>query len=165
MTNAQSTNWFITAATLRSAFVQKTRESNTADSELEPTYWACRDDIDIDSDLKAFIRELHDDELPNDWRYEMIVRILDEIIEISRYNDNPEWSDESSAIADRLTCIYNAELAAWFADCPARFQYHDDAEEDGLICANASLSQRLMAGQYRCIEQMIYPILSKLDLL
>ena len=160
-----TTNWFLTAGTLRSAFVEKDREPAAADSRLAPTFWACRDEIDIDSDLKEFIRDLHDGELPNDWRYQMIVRIIDEIIEISQHSDSPEWLDASYQIADSLTCIYTAELAAWFAENASRCEYHDERQEDGCIAANVGLSDRLQAGQFHCIESMAQRVLCKLSLI
>ena len=159
-------NWFLTAGTLRSAFVEKDREPAAADSRLTPTFWELRDEINTwGSDLNEFIRDLHDDERPNDWRYEMIVRILDEIIEISEHSNSPEWLDASSQIADSLTCIYTAELAAWFAENASRCKYHDERQEDGCIAANVGLSDRLQAGQFHCIESMAQRVLCKLDLI
>ena len=159
-----TTNWFLTAGTLRSAFVEKDREPAAADSRLAPTFWACRDEIEIDSDLKEFIRELHDDELPNDWRYQTIVRILDEIIEISAYNLSVEWADQPHTIADALVCIYTSELAAWFAENASRCEYHDEWNAECCIAAEASLSDRMQIAQHQCIESMAQRVLCKLGL-
>ena len=161
-----ATNWFLTAGTLRSAFVEKDREPAAADSRLAPTFWACRDEIEIDSDLEEFIRDLHDGELPNDWRYQTIVRILDEIIEISTYNDSVEWADQPHTIADALVCIYTAELAAWFAENASRCEYHDEWNAEFSIAkAEASLSDRMQIAQHQCIESMAQRVLCKLDLI
>ena len=160
-----TTNWFLTAGTLRSAFVEKDREPAAADSRLAPTFWACRDEIEIDSELKEFVRDLHDDELPNDWRYEMIVRIVDQIIETSEHNENPEWSDQPWAIAESLASIYTAELAAWFAENASRCHYHDQLNDECSIAAEASLSDRMQIAQHQCIESMVQRVLFKLGLI
>ena len=160
-----ATNWFVTAGTLRSAFVKKDREPAAADSRLAPTFWACRDEIEIDSELKDFVRDLHDDELPNDWRYEMIVRILDEIIETSEYNEDLEWSDQAWVIANALSCIYTAELAAWFAENASRCSYHDEWNAECCIAAEASFHDRMEIAQHQCIESMAHRVLCKLGLL
>ena len=165
-----ATNWFLTAGTLRSAFVEKQRshpsDAHTANtSEASVSFWACRDEIEIDSELKEFVRDLHDDELPNDWRYEMIVRILDQIVETSEHNDNPEWSDQPWAIAESLASIYTAELAAWFAENASRCDYHDEWNADCGIAAEASLSNRMRIAQFQCIESMAQRVLFKLGLL
>jgi len=158
------TNWFVTAGTLRSAFVEKDREPAAADSRLAPTFWACRDEIEIDSELKEFVRDLHDDELPNDWRYEMIVRILDEIIETSQ-ESGVEWADQPWVIANALGCIYTAELATWFAENASRCSYHDEWNAECCIAAEASLSDRMQIAQHQCIESMAQRVLCKLGLI
>jgi hypothetical protein len=162
---ATATNWFLTAGTLRSAFVEKDREPAAADSRLAPTFWACRDGVEIGLDLKDFIRELHDGELPNDWRYETIVRILDQILEISAYNPSVEWADQPQTIADALVCIYTPELAAWFAENASRCCYHDEWNDDCCIPASTSLMDRMQIAQHQCIESMVQRVLYKLELI
>jgi len=152
-------NWFITAGTLRSAFELQVREDGSE-------FWAltaqARQTVD---NLTSFIHELHDEELPNDWRYQTIVAILDAIIDVSNHNDSPEWNDEAFEIANSLTSIYTSELSAWFAENGSRASYHDDAQEEGLIHATASLHDRLAMAQYQCIHGMVVRIMCALELL
>jgi len=148
-----TTDWFLTAATLRSAFEEKHREDGSS-------FWACVDQVG--DDLRDFIRDLHDDELPNNWRYQTIVQILDAIVERSSYSD--EWGNAAGEIADQLTSVWTCELAAWVAENGNRASYCDEEVEDGLLLAESSLFERLEAGQRRCIREMAEAVLIALDL-
>jgi hypothetical protein len=148
-------DWFVTAATLRSAFEEKHRDNGSS-------FWACTDQVG--DSLQKLIRDLHDDELPNDWRYQTIVGILDAIVEMSE-DASTEWLDASSVIADRLTSVWTSELAAWIGENGNRASYHDDAMAEGLICGEVSLHDRLAVAQYQCIRPMADQILSVLGLI
>ena len=154
-----TTNYFLTAATMRSAFELRAREDGSE-------FWALTPEArQTPDDLATFIRELHDGELPNDWRYQKIVQILDAIVEISKYNENPCWFDEAPMIADQLTCPYTAELAAWIGENAGRANYHDEAMEEGCIAGNASQAVRLQVNQFCCIHLMVEKILCRLELI
>lgn len=152
-------NWYLTAATMRSAFELRTREDGSEFWALTPEARQTPDDLAI------FIGELHDGELPNDWRYRKIVEILDAIVETSKYNEDPCWSDEAPAIADQLTCIYTAELAAWIGENGNRASYHDEAMEEGCVSPSSTLADRLQVNQFCCIRQMVDQIMSRLELI
>ena len=154
-TTTHTMNWFITAATLRSGFELKHREDGSE-------FWSMTDEFRQTSD-DFFVYDMHDDELPNDWRYQKIVEILDEIIEADSESDI-EWSDEAHDIADRLTSIYTAELAAWLAENGNRASYHEDAVTDGLVSEKATLHERMAMAQYVCIKQMVDFALFRLGL-
>ena len=163
MTTANQIDWFVTAGSFRAAFELRTREPDNSGnaSEFYAITAEARQTVD---DLVSFIHELHDDEMPNDWRYAAIVGILDQIIEISEYNNEPEWSEASWQIAESLTSIYTSELAAWFADNSSRASYRDEAQQEGLISESASLTDRMQASQHYCIRGMADRILSRLEL-
>lgn len=150
-----TTNWYITAATLRSAFILDHREDGSE-------FWRFTDEArqSVD-DLATFVYELHDEELPNDWRYQKIVEICEAIAE---YDSDTDWHNASHEIADSLVSIFNAELAAWIAENGSRLGYCDHVMKEGLISDDATMSKRLMAGQYECINQMVYMIMNKLGL-
>ena len=156
MTNIQQINWFTTAGTLRAAFELNTREDGTQ-------YWAftaeARQSVD---NLSTVVRELHDEELPNDWRYDTIVSILDALMEIS--GEDIEWYDEASEIANNLTEINTSALHQWYADNASRSTYHDDAVAEGLIAESATMHQRLAMGQFKCIEGMVHQLIDVLKL-
>ena len=158
-------NWFVTAATLRAAFELRTREADQHGNHSE--YYALTEQArQTTDDLTSFIHELHDEEWPNDWRYETIVSILDAIIESSEYMDSDDegWDGFAFNVAEQLTSIYTSELAAWFADNGSRAKYHQQAVDDGLIENGVCLSDHLKIAQYTCIEEMAHQILNKLDI-
>ena len=151
-----TTNWFITAATLRSAFTLVQREDGSE-------FWSRTDEAKDCEDLKNLIHECHDDEMPNDWRYQTIVNILDRIAD---YGPDTDWRDSvAHEITDGCVSIYNAELGAWIAENGSRLAYCDEAMNEGLVSTDAPMSQRLGAGQYNCIKPMVDHILNALELI
>ena len=148
-----TTNWFETAGTLRSAFEEKHREDGTS-------FWACVDEVG--DELQEFIRGLHDDELPNDWRYKTIVEVLDAVVERSDYSD--EWGTAAFEIAEQLTSEWASELAAWLAESSDRIAYSEDEVADCLLPAESTLFERLEGGQRRCIREMAESVLIALGL-
>ena len=164
MTNIQTINWFATAGTLRAAFSEEFREPDSHGNAS--SFWTCKPAWPADqsepTELLEFIRDLHDDELPNDWRYATIVAILDALMEVS--GEEIDWDEQVNQIADSLTSVCNAELAAWIAENGSRATYHDNAVEEGLI-SDGCLSHRLSIAQYQCIYHMAYRIVQKLNLI
>ena len=153
MTTTNAINWFITAGTLRAAFTRDKRDDGS-------TFWCLTDRADQD-DLIDWLRDLHDDELPNDWRYETIVNIC-EALTYEGDLSNADPGELSVGIANNLTDIYNHSLFQWYADIPSRVAYIDDAQSDGLIASEATTIDRLMCGQCIAIEQMAYKIVERL---
>ena len=155
-TNTHQINWFITAGTLRAAFTRDKRDDGS-------TFWClteqARQSVD---DLTEWLRGLHDDELPNDWRYETIVSILDALMDIDDLKDYEDHYDLVSGISDNITDIYNADLLQWYADNPSRVAYIDDAVSEGLIDTNADTIARLTVGQNECIRSMCHRIIDRL---
>ena len=155
MTTTNSINWFLTAGTLRAAF---TRDKRTDGS----TFWClteqARQSVD---DLTEWLRDLHDGELPNDWRYETIVDICDTLMDEGDLS-NADPGELSVGIANNLTDIYNHSLCQWYADNASRVAYIDDAQSGGLIAPEATTIDRLMCGQCIAIEQMAYKIVERL---
>jgi|TARA_R100000482_G_scaffold113919_1_gene56657 hypothetical protein len=154
-TTTNSINWFLTAGTLRAAFTQDKRDDGT-------TFWTYTDQARQSADdLATWIGELHDGELPNDWRYETIVDICDTLMDEGDLS-NADPGELSVGIANNLTDIYNQSLCQWYADNASRVAYIDDAQSDGLIAAEATTIDRLMCGQCIAIEQMAYKIIERL---
>ena len=156
-TNTHQINWFLTAGTLRAAFTQDKRTDGS-------TFWTYTDQARQSADdLATWIGELHDDELPNDWRYETIVSILDALMDVDAPLDEfMDHHDLVLGIADNITDIYNADLLQWYADIPSRVAYIDDAVSEGLIDTNADTIARLTVGQNECIRSMCHRIIDRL---
>ena len=154
-TNTHQINWFVTAGTLRAAFTQDKRQDGTL-------YWClteqARQSVD---DLTEWLRDLHDDELPNDWRYETIVNICEALMDEDDLS-NACPGELAAGIANNLTDIYNHSLFQWYADIPSRVDYIEEAVSEGLIDSNADTIARLIVGQSQCIEGMAYRIVERL---
>lgn len=151
--NVHQINWFITAGTLRAAFEELEREDGT-------TYWHLTDEADTD-DLTDWLRGLHDDELPNDWRYETVVNICEALMDENDLS-NADPGELSVSIANNLTDINNHSLFQWYADYPSRVDYIEEGLLSGYISPEADTMSRLMVGQSICIEQMAYKIAERL---
>ncbi len=155
MTTTNSINWFMTAGTLRAAFTQDKRDDGS-------TFWCLTEQASQDGDdLTDWLRDLHDGELPNDWRYETIVDICNALMDEDDLS-NADPGELSVGIANNLTDIYNHSLCQWYADNASRVAYIDDAQSDGLIAPEANTIDRLMCGQCIAIEQMAYKIIERL---
>ncbi len=156
MTTTNSINWFVTAGTLRAAFTRDKRDDGS-------TFWCLTDRADQD-DLVDWVRDLHDDELPNDWRYETIVRICDYLCDLTETIDSQsDAHDIAFGAADSITSIYTAELCEWLSNNIGRLSYIDDAQEEGLIPAEADTFKRLQIGQFECIRSMAVRIIERLQ--
>ena len=149
-------DWFTTAATFKAAFQELEREDGSQ-------YWTFTDEAEDSEELTEFVRELHDEEWPNDWRFETITQIIDRIIEHSK-GSNDYWDDEPHEIAEALTTIYTGELLQWYSDNSSRLSYVDQAREDGLIVESQDTTAQLTTGQHQAISQMACTIISKLGL-
>ena len=156
MTTTNSINWFLTAGTLRAAFTQNKRDDGS-------TYWCLTDRADQD-DLVDWLRELHDDEMPNDWRYETIVDICTYLMDlVEPIDEQSDVSDIAFSAADSITSIYTFELCKWLSDNAGRLSYIDDAQEEGLIPAEADTFKRLQIGQFECLRSMAVRIIERLQ--
>jgi hypothetical protein len=97
------------------------------------------------------VRDCHDGELPNDWRYETIAAIFDAIA---------DGSDDPGEIADGLVDVYNSDRVAWLANNLNRSSYVDDACDEHFGTSDSGVFGMLGAGQYLAIEQMASQILA-----
>ena len=147
-----TTNYFVTAGTLLSAFKR-------TDNELSWSLATHEDD-----ELTDFIRNLHDDELPNDWRYNIIHWIIAAIASESLEKDD-DWSDKPYEYAEFLTDEINPILLQWYADSPSRLSYIEEGINEGLISKDQDVISQLMSGQRATIHDMASTILFKLNLI
>lgn len=117
------------------------------DDQQGKTQWKLNDDAS--HDLAKLVMEMHDEEMPNDWRFDMIHSILTEL------KANQSSPINTFDMADSLTDVYNHDLKTWVST-HSRDSYIDNGIEEGLIDpTNKTFCQLIMAGQFRCIEQMI----------
>lgn len=93
--------------------------------------------------LYEAVRAAHGDMLPDDWRYGTISEALMFI-----GDTEPDDIEDGHEFADQRASVYTSELCEWVASHSARLGYCEQAREDGLVAVDASISQRLMVGQY-----------------
>ena len=85
----------------------------------------------------AFAAHGDGDMLPDDWRYAFIQEALTALSEA----DDP---DDVDLEAD----IYTADLTRWLGSRASRYQWCDEAQEEGLLGEGASMVDRMQVGQY-----------------
>lgn len=120
------------------------------------TYWTMGSNVD--TDLTDLVYDCHDEELPNDWRYDVIVSLLIDI----KNTENLD-SDKLSDIVDGQVDAYNSDLAQWLAYMPARSAYIDAARDDfgGL---DNDIYKQIQAGQYVCIKDIAHKLVAFLEI-
>jgi len=102
--------------------------------------------------LTDAVREAHDDEFPNDWRYNICHSIISDLDDATAPTDD----DDMHESADTLVDIYNSDRLTWLHDSLGRIAYCDEAQSDGLTAEPADVFGIIGAGQYVCILQMAY---------
>ena len=131
------------------AFVGFTRDSGTR---------ACKLADGSPQWMADAVREAHGGMLPDDWRYDAIRAIADELAG----RDESEWDDAQGEICDALVDVYTSALTEWLASHLDRLGYCDQAQEDGLVSPEATQSQRLAAGQYVELSEIYASVVSSL---
>lgn len=87
--------------------------------------------------IKGAVREAHGDDLPNDYAWRVCGEAFQAIVDgINR--------DEFADDVDVLT----HELLEWAGSLLSRLGYCEQAREAGLVNEDATIDERLMAGQY-----------------
>ncbi len=152
MTNTLETNYFLTAATLLSAFKRTDNEEQWCLATHE------------DDELTDFIRDLHDGELPNDWRYDTIHWIISAIASEPLERDD-DWSDIPFEYADNQVDMMTSSIFQWYANYSGRYSYVQDNLEDGITHNSNDAFDQLKLGQFRAIQEMTSTILFKLNLI
>lgn len=94
--------------------------------------------------------------LPDDGIYSDLERVAVALAEHAEYGE-PESAedleDEIGEIADGLVDVYTSDLLAWVSN-PRGPEFTDRAQTDGLLADDATLDQRIMAGQYLYFEDL-----------
>jgi len=125
--------------TIMTPFTQATRTDGS-------TYYTLTNDAP--DWLREVVYEMHDDEGPNDWRYETAAYLWDQLAD----RDPSELDDAIHEVSDGLVDVYTSGLTAWLHDVPSRVQYLSDYLAD--YGPNDDAVAILMGGQYLAIAQM-----------
>tara|TARA_R100000664_G_C2654460_1_gene73548 strand:- start:52 stop:504 length:453 start_codon:yes stop_codon:yes gene_type:complete len=134
---------------------------------LDAFIWTdCSDEIYLKEDQKEkyqdFVRELHDDEFPNHWRYKMIYLLLDQFVnqyDLEKlYLNEENLEDSLHEIADSLTDVYNNCLALWLNEFNSRGCI--DLKNLDMDEPNMTIFDLIGKAQYEAIYSMGYQILN-----
>ena len=108
--------------------------------------WKLNDEASMD--LSKLIMTMHDEELPNNWRFDTIFDIFTAL--------NTDEPIDTFQVADDMVDIYNHDLKKWMST-HTRDSYVDEAIEDGLVeMSEINLIVDLIRiGQFQCIHQMV----------
>ena len=108
---------------------------------------------DIRDDLQTICREAHNGEMPNDWRFDTIYSIVDEL-------QTNGWDDDTShELADSLTDVYTSDLLTWVAGNITRATWSDD----DLATPTTDIVKLIQVRQYDEIRLMVRVIIQELE--
>lgn len=148
------------------ALVWKVRDDGTGYRSLskEPTTKALCDGTEINGDdLLILVRELHRDELPNDWRYETIYDLCWGLLQHCEAgeSDRDTLHDAVWEVADDLTEICTSALLQWLADVPSRCEFEDESVLNE--CGSIGIADTVRQRQREEIESMGLQLIDSLD--
>ena len=125
---------------------------------LDAFIWTdCSDEIYLKEDQKEtyqdFVKELHDDEFPNNWRYTIITDLLQNFVNEYEQDDLENYLHE---ITDSLVDVYNSDLIKWVNDDISRGCQEINIQIEGRY----DLFDVIRNAQYEAIYSMGYQILN-----
>ena len=135
---------------------------DTRDNKKDYFYLSYEIDSDLRDQLQEVIRECHNGEFPNDWRYSIIKEICftcldyemsEGLDQLEQYLDN--YSHE---IVDGCVDISTSSLFQWLADIPSRSEF-----TDGPYGKDLELSKLAAQRQYEEIDFIFHTLLNMLN--
>ena len=161
MTNSTQTKFQEYTQYLLDAFTTNTRSQDCVDRGMNKVYYSIKDDHpDKDQIQTDLIYPLHDDELPNDWRYETIYDLLSGFLE---YEDRQDIEDHVHEIVDGAVDVYNYDLAKWLCDDVSRGYFDQSLDNAEFISDDTSIYGIITKRQYEVISEMAYQLLDYID--
>ena len=113
---------------------------------------------EIRDDLMELCREAHNGELPNDWRWETIYSIVDDL-------NSDGWDDDTAAeLAERYVDVYTGDLLTWVAGNINRCHW-ESWDDEGIVEPTTDLVQLLRIRQCEEIDLMVRSLVSGLEAL
>ena len=143
--------------TLYNSLERHERELNKVSNQ---SYYCLKDDLENKEEIQRFIELLHNDEAPNDWRYDIIHSLLDQLLNQYEVNNEDEAYDNIHIISDSLVNVYNYGLAKWLCEDVSRGYFDSSSEISSIYEVNHSESIYgvIMKRQY----EEIYTMASKI---
>ena len=142
---------------LLDAFTTSTRSQDCVDRGMNKTYYMIKEDhADREEIQQNLIYPLHDDELPNDWRYSIIHWLLSDFVNCT---DRQEIEDcHLHEIVDGLVDVYNADRIKWVQE-----DLNRGYVESEFTSGKESIFELIGLAQYEVINQMAYQLLDYID--
>ena len=106
--------------------------------------------------MKTAVRDAHCGMLPDDTRYRMIRECAGALADLEDWEDTHET-------ADGLVDIYNKDRLTWLASHRDRADYCDEAQSEGLVSDDASMFDRIGAGQYMEYSEILGSLVGSLQ--
>ena len=142
--------------TFDKALVQRGRESFSLEDNKDKLDTGLRDAY------QTLVRKCHNDELPNDWRYDKIKHLVEGLLEYSYKQKDYSLEDYQEIlheVVDSCVDISTSAQFQWLADMPCRAEFMDDSF--GLD--SNKLSQLAFARQYEELDFMANTLLNDLS--
>ena len=131
---------------LNDSFKQEKREDNSC-------YFFLKDESK--NKYQELIRELHMDEVPNDWRYETIKNLVSSFLEYFSEDEELTYDNLQEAlkesIADSIAEYSNSCLFKWLSEMPSRAYFEDI--HSAISCIDDSVDLGYLA-RLRQIEEI-----------
>jgi hypothetical protein len=139
------------AAALAAAFVSYTRNNGERFYKLikDAPKW-----------MQDAMHDAHGDMMPDDVRYSMIHEIAQAIAE---RDEDADLDDERGEIVDAVPSCYHSARFAWLASHNSRSDYCDEAQAEGIVAADASISDRIAAGWYQEADEIYSALLQAIE--
>ena len=157
MTNSTQTKFQEYTQYLLDAFTTSTRSQDCVDRGMNKTYYMIKEDHADREDIQQnLIYLLHDDELPNDWRYSIIHWLLSDFVNCT---DRQEIEDcHLHEIVDGLVDVYNADRIKWVQE-----DLNRGYVESEFTTGKEGIFELIGLAQYEVISQMAYQLLDYID--
>lgn len=138
--------------TFDKALVQRGRESFSLEDNKDKLDTGLRDAY------QSLVRKCHNDELPNDWRYEKIKHLVERLLEYEK-ESLEDYQDILHEVVDSCVDISTSAQFRWLADIPSRAEFMDDS----FMAESDKLSQLATARQYEELDFMANTLLTELS--
>lgn len=101
-----------------------------------------------------YVRQAHDGEPPNDWRWRVCGAVWDSLVE----------GFDTDETVDSLIDIYYTDLFQWLADDISRRSYCDEAIQEGLVSiGEMEIAKIVSAGQYVALQHVVQAMTEAYD--
>jgi len=133
--------------------------------EREPglgCFYCLKEDLENREEIQSFMMDLHNEETPNDWRYDIIHSLLDSLLNNYDVNNEEEAYEHIDIISDSLVNVYNYGLAKWLCEDVSRGYFDTSSEISSIYEVNHSESIYgvIMKRQYEEISTMASKIIN-----